>query len=230
MLFMLRLKLFLICSYFLNKNKPRALIKLFLQKSINEKTIWYYCEVVLLYFLFWLKCFFTPNINWFLDDNRLHKIFSGLKSRLQISFELKRYFLAVFFQSYFPALSMVFLAGMSMWIDPKSTPARVAMGEYFGQEKQNLYLPEASTFIVTEKIALCISIRAWKGGGGEKGIEICALFSKLSEGNWRFAGALWPCWKSNRISNTSPAASSANPRVDKSHRAGVSLDNNLHNF
>lgn len=53
-----------------------------------------------------------------------------MKSRLQISFELKRYLLAVFFQTYFPALSMVLLSGMGMWIDPKSVPARVAMGNF----------------------------------------------------------------------------------------------------
>ena len=51
------------------------------------------------------------------------------KSRLQITFELRRYPLAVFFQSYFPALAMVLLAGLGMWIDQKSAPARVSLGK-----------------------------------------------------------------------------------------------------
>nr|XP_002127661.1 gamma-aminobutyric acid receptor subunit rho-2 [Ciona intestinalis] len=47
---------------------------------------------------------------------------------LSVSFELKRYLLSVFFQSYFPAMAMVLLAGLGMWVDPKSVPARVALG------------------------------------------------------------------------------------------------------
>nr|CAB3248029.1 gamma-aminobutyric acid receptor subunit rho-2-like [Phallusia mammillata] len=53
---------------------------------------------------------------------------AGEKSQLQVSFELKRYLLSVFFQSYFPAMIMVVLAGLGMWIDPRSVPARVSMG------------------------------------------------------------------------------------------------------
>ncbi|CAK8698666.1 unnamed protein product [Clavelina lepadiformis] len=52
----------------------------------------------------------------------------GVRSQLQVSFELERYLISVFFQSYFPAMIMVVLAGLGMWIDPKSVPARVAMG------------------------------------------------------------------------------------------------------
>uniref|UniRef100_H2XZS2 Uncharacterized protein n=1 Tax=Ciona intestinalis TaxID=7719 RepID=H2XZS2_CIOIN len=51
-----------------------------------------------------------------------------MRSQLKVSFELKRYLLSVFFQSYFPALIMVVLAGLGMWIDPRSVPARVALG------------------------------------------------------------------------------------------------------
>nr|CAB3248044.1 gamma-aminobutyric acid receptor subunit rho-2 [Phallusia mammillata] len=50
------------------------------------------------------------------------------KSSLQVMFELKRYPLSFFLQSYFPAMSMVTLAGLGMWIDPRSVPARVALG------------------------------------------------------------------------------------------------------
>ena len=42
-----------------------------------------------------------------------------------------RYFISVFFQSYFPAMIMVMLGGLTMWIDPKSVPARVSMGKLF---------------------------------------------------------------------------------------------------
>ena len=42
----------------------------------------------------------------------------------------KRYFISVFFQSYFPAMIMVMLGGLTMWIDPKSVPARVSMGKH----------------------------------------------------------------------------------------------------
>nr|XP_018671511.2 gamma-aminobutyric acid receptor subunit rho-2-like [Ciona intestinalis] len=54
--------------------------------------------------------------------------YAGMRSQLKVSFELKRYLLSVFFQSYFPALIMVVLAGLGMWIDPRSVPARVALG------------------------------------------------------------------------------------------------------
>ncbi|CBY38718.1 unnamed protein product [Oikopleura dioica] len=50
------------------------------------------------------------------------------KSRLTVTFEFERYFISVFFQSYFPAMIMVMLGGLTMWIDPKSVPARVSMG------------------------------------------------------------------------------------------------------
>nr|XP_039258335.1 gamma-aminobutyric acid receptor subunit rho-2-like isoform X1 [Styela clava] len=52
----------------------------------------------------------------------------GEVSELRVSFELQRYLLSVFFQSYFPAIIMVILAGLGMWLDPRSVPARVAMG------------------------------------------------------------------------------------------------------
>lgn len=65
----------------------------------------------------------------------LYNIFCDLfavnKSRLQVTFELKRYPLSFFLQSYFPAMSMVTLAGLGMWIDPRSVPARVALGKRF---------------------------------------------------------------------------------------------------
>uniref|UniRef100_H2XVB8 Uncharacterized protein n=1 Tax=Ciona intestinalis TaxID=7719 RepID=H2XVB8_CIOIN len=48
--------------------------------------------------------------------------------RVSVIFELKRYLLSVFFQSYFPALIMVVLAGLGMWIDPRSVPARISLG------------------------------------------------------------------------------------------------------
>ena len=51
------------------------------------------------------------------------------KSRLTVTFEFERYFISVFFQSYFPAMIMVMLGGLTMWIDPKSVPARVSMGK-----------------------------------------------------------------------------------------------------
>lgn len=43
-------------------------------------------------------------------------------------FEFERYFISVFFVSYLPALTMVILGGLSTFIDPKSSPARVGMG------------------------------------------------------------------------------------------------------
>nr|CAB3248032.1 gamma-aminobutyric acid receptor subunit rho-2 [Phallusia mammillata] len=49
-------------------------------------------------------------------------------SELRIRFELKRYLLSCLFQSYFPAMIMVVLAGLGMWIDPSSVPARVSLG------------------------------------------------------------------------------------------------------
>ncbi|XP_076821696.1 gamma-aminobutyric acid receptor subunit rho-2-like [Clavelina lepadiformis] len=68
--------------------------------------------------------FHELNASW-TDTSKITETF---KSRLQITFELRRYPLAVFFQSYFPALAMVLLAGLGMWIDPKSAPARVSLG------------------------------------------------------------------------------------------------------
>ena len=50
------------------------------------------------------------------------------KNRLLIMFEFKRYFISVFFHSYFPAIMMVCLAGLSMWVDANSVPARIGMG------------------------------------------------------------------------------------------------------
>ena len=56
-------------------------------------------------------------------------LYSGAKrSRIKISFGLNRYLLSVFFQSYFPAIATVMLAGLGMWLDPKAVPARVALG------------------------------------------------------------------------------------------------------
>jgi len=49
-------------------------------------------------------------------------------SQLAVSFELERYLLSVFFQSYFPGMIMVILGGLSMFLDAKSVPARVSMG------------------------------------------------------------------------------------------------------
>ena len=50
-------------------------------------------------------------------------------SQLAVSFELERYLLSVFFQSYFPGMIMVILGGLSMFLDAKSVPARVSMGK-----------------------------------------------------------------------------------------------------
>nr|XP_002126566.2 gamma-aminobutyric acid receptor subunit rho-1-like [Ciona intestinalis] len=61
------------------------------------------------------------------DRDKIERV-SGGKSQLKVSFELKRYLLSVFFQSYFPALIMVVLAGLGMWIDPRSVPARISLG------------------------------------------------------------------------------------------------------
>ena len=52
-------------------------------------------------------------------------------SQLAVSFELERYLLSVFFQSYFPGMIMVILGGLSMFLDAKSVPARVSMGKTF---------------------------------------------------------------------------------------------------
>ena len=52
-----------------------------------------------------------------------------MRSRVEITFELNRYLLSVFFQSYFPAIATVVLAGFGMWLDPKSVPARIALGK-----------------------------------------------------------------------------------------------------
>ena len=51
-------------------------------------------------------------------------------SQLAVSFELERYLLSVFFQSYFPGMIMVILGGLSMFLDAKSVPARVSMGKF----------------------------------------------------------------------------------------------------
>ena len=50
------------------------------------------------------------------------------KNQLRIAFEFRRYFVSVFFHSYFPAIMMVILAGLSMWVDVNSVPARIGMG------------------------------------------------------------------------------------------------------
>ena len=50
-----------------------------------------------------------------------------------------RYFISVFFQSYFPAMIMVMLGGLTMWIDPKSVPARVSMGKLFNILPKNWF-------------------------------------------------------------------------------------------
>ena len=50
------------------------------------------------------------------------------KNQLVIQFEFERYFISVFFHSYFPAQIMVVLAGLSMWVDANSVPARIGMG------------------------------------------------------------------------------------------------------
>ena len=50
------------------------------------------------------------------------------KNQLVVVFEFRRYFNSVFFCSYFPAQMMVILAGLSMWVDVNSVPARVGMG------------------------------------------------------------------------------------------------------
>ena len=52
-------------------------------------------------------------------------------SQLAVSFELERYLLSVFFQSYFPGMIMVILGGLSMFLDAKSVPARVSMGKSY---------------------------------------------------------------------------------------------------
>ncbi|CAK8684626.1 unnamed protein product [Clavelina lepadiformis] len=48
-------------------------------------------------------------------------------SQVQINFIFRRYLLSVFFQSYFLGMSMVVLAGLGMWLDPRSVPARVTI-------------------------------------------------------------------------------------------------------
>ena len=52
-------------------------------------------------------------------------------SELAVSFELQRYLLSIFFQSYFPGVIMVILGGLSMFLDAKSVLARVSMGKIF---------------------------------------------------------------------------------------------------
>jgi len=49
------------------------------------------------------------------------------KNFLTMEFEFKRHFLSVFFISYLPATVMVILGGLSTYVDPSSTPARVGM-------------------------------------------------------------------------------------------------------
>jgi len=56
------------------------------------------------------------------------KLYNVTVSQLAVSFELERYLLSVFFQSYFPGMIMVILGGLSMFLDAKSVPARVSMG------------------------------------------------------------------------------------------------------
>ena len=63
----------------------------------------------------------TSRTNYFL--------LGAMRSRVEITFELNRYLLSVFFQSYFPAIATVVLAGFGMWLDPKSVPARIALGK-----------------------------------------------------------------------------------------------------
>ena len=48
-----------------------------------------------------------------------------------MSFELERYLLPIFFQSYFPCIIMVILGGLAMFLDAKSVLARVSMGKIF---------------------------------------------------------------------------------------------------
>lgn len=50
------------------------------------------------------------------------------KNFLVQEFEFRRYFISVFFISYLPAIVMVTMGGLSTYIDPKSSPARVGMG------------------------------------------------------------------------------------------------------
>lgn len=49
------------------------------------------------------------------------------KNFLIQDFEFKRYFVSVFFVSYLPAICIVMIGGLSTYIDPKSSPARVSM-------------------------------------------------------------------------------------------------------
>ncbi|XP_078491342.1 gamma-aminobutyric acid receptor subunit rho-1-like isoform X2 [Ciona intestinalis] len=67
--------------------------------------------------------FHTLNVT----NNEMGSFAGSSISQLQVNFIFKRYLLSVFFQSYFLAMSMVVLAGLGMWIDPKSVPARVAI-------------------------------------------------------------------------------------------------------
>ena len=63
-------------------------------------------------------------------------------SQLGVSFELERYLLPIFFQSYFPCIIMVILGGLSIFLDAKSVLARVSMGKIFkfikSDENENL--------------------------------------------------------------------------------------------
>ena len=74
------------------------------------------------------------NENWLVDfpakvNSNLTQKISVTVSQLAVSFELERYLLSVFFQSYFPGMIMVILGGLSMFLDAKSVPARVSMGK-----------------------------------------------------------------------------------------------------
>ena len=57
-----------------------------------------------------------------------------------MSFELERYLLSVFFQSYFPGMIMVILGGLSMFLDAKSVPARVSMGKRWHKSRMSLWI------------------------------------------------------------------------------------------
>ena len=67
-------------------------------------------------------------------------------SQLAVSFELERYLLSVFFQSYFPGMIMVILGGLSMFLDAKSVPARVSMGKSYFLTK--ILFPQKSKILI----------------------------------------------------------------------------------
>ena len=80
-------------------------------------------------------------------------------SQLAVSFELERYLLSVFFQSYFPGMIMVILGGLSMFLDAKSVPARVSMGKSYFLTK--ILFSQKSKISILKLSKLSLETSAW---------------------------------------------------------------------